>query len=109
MPVELNRTGEVLTVCLSGEIDHHTARQMRQVVDEAIELNMPTLVVLDFSGVGFMDSSGIGFIMGRYRNLARIGATLHIAGAPPSISKMMKLAGIEKLAPLPDTDKEKTK
>ncbi len=101
MAVTINMTGEVLTAYLSGEIDHHTAREMRETVDRAIELNMPTLLVLDFSDILFMDSSGIGFIMGRYRNLARIGASMHISNAPPQIAKVMKLAGMEKLTSLP--------
>lgn len=101
MPVKLNRSGEVLTAYLSGEIDHHTARAMREEVDRAIELYLPNLLVLDFTDVGFMDSSGIGFVMGRYRNLGRIGATLHLSGAPPQIAKMMQLAGLEKLTPFP--------
>lgn len=100
MSVEINVTGEVVTAYLSGELDHHTARLMREEIDNAVELNMPTLLVLDFKDVSFMDSSGIGLVMGRYRNLLKSGAELHIAGAPPQIYKMMKLAGIEKLATL---------
>ncbi len=100
MSVEINVTGEVVTAYLSGELDHHTAKQMREAIDTAIELNMPTLLVLDFSGISFMDSSGIGLVMGRYRNLRKTGAALHINGAPPNIYKVMKLAGIEKLAKL---------
>lgn len=100
MAVELNVTGEVLTAYLKGEIDHHTARAIRESLDSAIDLNMPTLLIMDFSDVGFMDSSGIGLVMGRYRNLKKSGAALHITGAAPQIYKMMKLAGIEKLAKL---------
>lgn len=100
MSVEINVTGEVVTAYLSGELDHHTAKDMRESIDNAIELNMPSLLVLDFSGVTFMDSSGIGLVMGRYRNLQKTGASLHISGASPSIYKVMKLAGIEKLAKL---------
>ncbi|MCQ2450016.1 MAG: anti-sigma factor antagonist [Clostridia bacterium] len=109
MSVELKMTGEVLTAYLSGELDHHNAREMREAVDEAIELNHPSMLVLDFGQIGFMDSSGIGFIMGRYRNLSRYGATIHISDAPPAILKMMKLAGVEKLATLPKTVKESKK
>lgn len=98
MSVEINVTGEVVTAYLRGEIDHHTAREMRETIDGAIELNMPTLLVLDFGGVSFMDSSGIGLVMGRYRNLIKSGAELHITGAAPNIYKVMKLAGLEKLA-----------
>ena len=100
MSVEINVTGEVVTVYLKGEIDHHSAKEIRDNIDNAIELNMPTLLVLDFKDVGFMDSSGIGLVMGRYRNLVKSGAELHITGAPPQIYKILKLAGIEKLARL---------
>lgn len=100
MSVEINVTGEVVTAYLSGELDHHTAKDMRESIDNAIELNMPSLLVLDFSAITFMDSSGIGLVMGRYRNLQKTGASLHISGASPSIYKVMKLAGIEKLAKL---------
>ena len=48
MSVEINVTGEVVTAYLSGELDHHTAKEMRETIDAAIELNMPTLVILDF-------------------------------------------------------------
>lgn len=100
MSVEINVTGEVVTAYLSGELDHHTAKDMRESIDNAIELNMPSLLVLDFSAITFMDSSGIGLVMGRYRNLQKTGASLHISGASQSIYKVMKLSGIEKLAKL---------
>ena len=100
MSVEIEVTGEVVTALLSGELDHHTARIMREAIDNAIELNMPTALVLDFKDVSFMDSSGIGLVMGRYRNLMKFGAELHITGASAQINKMLKIAGIEKLAKL---------
>ena len=100
MPVKITVSGEVVTAFLDGEIDHHTASVIRNEIDAAVEKNMPTLLVLDFRDVSFMDSSGIGLVMGRYRNLIKTGAELHIIGAPPNIYKMLKLAGIERLAKL---------
>lgn len=100
MSVEIKTDGEVVTAFLSGEIDHHSAREMRNEIDTAIELNMPAVLILDFKKIGFMDSSGIGLVMGRYRNLLKTGARLEITNAPPHIYKVMKLAGIEKLAKL---------
>ena len=100
MSVEINVKGEVVTAYLSGEIDHHTAKDMREAIDNAVDFNMPSLLVLDFSGVSFMDSSGIGLVMGRYRNLQKTGALLHIYGASSNIYKVLKLSGIEKLAKL---------
>ena len=100
MSVKINVTGEVVTAYLGGELDHHTAKEMREAIDNAVELNMPTHLILDFKDVNFMDSSGIGLVMGRYRNLVKTGAELHITQAPPQIYKMLKLAGIERLAKL---------
>ena len=98
MAVEIRINGEVVTAYITGEIDHHTAASVRETIDSAIELNMPTLLVLDFGGVSFMDSSGIGLVMGRYRNMAKIRGSVHISSASPSLTKVFKLAGIEKLA-----------
>lgn len=103
MSVEIKVNGEVITALLSGELDHHTAREMRTTIDSAVDLNMPTLLILDFSGISFMDSSGIGLVMGRFKNLSRSGAQLHITGASPQIYKVMKLAGLERLARLDKT------
>ena len=100
MSVEIKVNGETLIAYLHGEIDHHTAGSMRQAIDRAIERNMPSLLTLDFSGITFMDSSGVGLVMGRYRNLAKTGARLCVAGTSPQIYKMMKLGGIERLATL---------
>ena len=98
MPVNISSVGEVLTVYLEGELDHHAAKTVREEIDEAVEFNMPTLLILDFDRVTFMDSSGIGLVMGRYRNLQKSGAKLNLTNLPPNIYKVMKLAGIEKLA-----------
>ena len=98
MSVEIKVSGETVTAYLSGELDHHSARAMREAIDNAVELNMPSRLVLNFRNISFMDSSGIGLVMGRYRNLAKSGAELHITGASEQIHKMLKLAGIEKLA-----------
>lgn len=98
MAVEIGVKGEVVTAYLSGEIDHHSAADMREKIDSAIDCNMPSLLVLDFGGVSFMDSSGIGLVMGRYRALQSLGAKLHITGASPQIAKVMRLAGMDRLA-----------
>lgn len=100
MSVRINNKGEVLTAYISGELDHHTAKGIREEIDTALELNMPALLILDFEEVSFMDSSGIGLVMGRYGKLAKTGGALHITGASAQIYKMMKLAGIERLARL---------
>ncbi len=105
MAVSIQQTGEVMSAYLSGELDHHSAKEMREAIDNALDLIMPTLLIIDFSGVDFMDSSGIGLVMGRYRKLAKSGAELHVTGTSAQIYKVMKLAGIERLARLEKGDK----
>ena len=96
--MRISSTGEVLTVYLQGEIDHHSARSMREEIDKAIDFNMPSLLILDFTEITFMDSSGIGLVMGRFKNLQKNGAKLHLVNLSDNIYKIMKLAGIERLA-----------
>ncbi|MDO4608126.1 MAG: anti-sigma factor antagonist [Clostridia bacterium] len=98
MSVEISVNGEVMTAYLSGELDHHSAAAIRKQIDNSADLNMPSLLVFDFTRVSFMDSSGIGLVMGRYRNLSRRGTKFHITGTSPQIYKVMKLSGISKLA-----------
>ena len=102
--MRINSTGEVLTVYLQGEIDHHTAKDMREEIDKAINFYMPTLMILDFSEISFMDSSGIGLVMGRYKNLKKNGAKLSLSNLSGNIYKIMKLAGIERLAEIEKGD-----
>ena len=98
MAVKIEVKGEVVMACLSGDLDHHTAKPMREEIDQAVENNMPSLLVLDFKDVTFMDSSGIGLVMGRYRLLSKTGAELAITNPSPQIYKVMRLAGLERLA-----------
>ena len=85
MGVTLSNQDGVLTAALTGDIDHHTARELRLAIDEAIERDKPGLLLLDFQGVDFMDSSGIGLVMGRYKVM------------PKYISRVFKLSGLEQL------------
>ncbi len=98
MSVKITVNGEVVTAFLEGEIDHHSASVMRNEIDAAVEKNMPTMLVLDFRDVSFMDSSGIGLVMGRYKTLKPYGGELHVTNTSPQIGKVMKLAGLDRLA-----------
>ena len=98
MSVEINVTGEVVTAYLSGELDHHTAKDMRESIDNAIELNMPSLLVLDFSAITFMDSSGIGLIIGRREVAAALGIEVRLKGLSDRLLKLIRLSGLEKIS-----------
>ncbi len=107
MSVEISINGEVMIAYLDGEIDHHSAAYVRKKIDDSADLNMPSLLVFDFTRVSFMDSSGIGLVMGRYRNLSRRGTKLHITGTSPQIYKVMKLSGLEKIASIDEAKGDK--
>lgn len=84
-----------LTVLLCGEIDHHGARQVRGEIDNRILKYMPRLVVMDFSHVTFMDSSGIGLVLARSRFCTDCGTTLYVENVDRQMSKILSLAGIK--------------
>ena len=84
----------VLTAKLSGELDHHIAPDIRSDIDSSCESVRPARLVLDFGGVTFMDSSGIGLIMGRYRCISLLGGRLEVVNIPPSLKKIFVISGI---------------
>ena len=95
-----------LTVMLTGELDHHSAAPLRAEIDAAVYTHTPGTLILDFSGVSFMDSSGIGLIMGRYRILSPLGGEIILRDPPPHISRILRLAGMERIASIRSTRKE---
>ena len=98
-----------LTAMLLGDIDHHTAREMRKEIDALIEKHHPTLLRLDYSAVQFMDSSGLGLIMGRYRLMRLIGGTVLVCNVPPHLKRLIDLSGIGSLGVLEYKGKEALK
>mgnify|MGYP003425416482 CR=1 FL=1 len=97
MPVNISSVGEVLTVYLEGELDHHAAKTVREEIDEAVEFNMPTLLILDFDRVTFMDSSGIGVIIGRYKKMNYVGGAVYVCGMNKNVDRIFQMSGLYKL------------
>lgn len=96
-----------LVACLSCEIDHHTARHLRQRIDSELFLNRPKHLVMDFSGVKFMDSSGIALILGRVETAAEVGCAVNLRGLTPTLYKLVRLSGLERVKNLSITDEGK--
>lgn len=92
--------GEVLVALLSCELDHHTARRVRELIDRELFRVKPRCLMLDFSGVGFMDSSGVGLILGRVESASANGASVRLSGLSPSLMKLVRLSGIERIKSL---------
>ena len=97
MQLELTREGAVLTAALIGELDHHAAAEVRQKIDTALLSCRPQTLRLDLSRLTFMDSSGIGLIMGRYRLMVSLEGVMRLTGTSPRMERMIRLAGLDKL------------
>ena len=100
MAIKISVTPVRLTIAVSGEIDHHNAAALRMEADEAIQSALVKNVRLDFGEVTFMDSSGIGFVLGRYRIAESFGGNVEVVNLSGRLYSMMKLAGLEKLMTL---------
>lgn len=98
MSVQLSYKEGVLTAKLSGEIDHHTARELREAIDDTAQKLKPYCMRLDFTDVPFMDSSGIGLILGRVRLCNFWKGRVVLCGLSQNLNKMVELAGISTVA-----------
>ena len=87
-----------MTAFLEGEIDHHTASALRMEIDEAIQTYKPKVLKLDYGDVTFMDSSGVGLVMGRVRMMSPFGGRIIVSNLSPQTYRVMRLAGLEKIA-----------
>ncbi|WP_407382539.1 anti-sigma factor antagonist [Ruminococcus sp.] len=95
--VDVTYENGVVTAKLGGEIDHHLAPKLRGEIDAKCESSRPSRLVLDFGRVGFMDSSGVGLVMGRYRMISLLGGKLEVVNVPPNLEKIFVLSGLENL------------
>lgn len=86
-----------LTIVLTGEIDHHCAKQYIQSIASKIEAYKPQVCILDFQEVTFMDSSGIAVVINTLRNITKIDGKLELIGLNPQPLKVFRASGIEKI------------
>lgn len=97
MTVEILTGENYITAVLKGELDHCTAAGAREIIDARLEKYTPKLCILDFSGVSFMDSSGIGLILGRQRVASVFGGDVRIKNPSRYAEKIIKLAGLQRM------------
>lgn len=91
-----------LVVKLYGELDHHAAQSVRESVDRELLKSGAINAAFDFGNVTFMDSSGIGVIMGRCKITKSLGGKVIIYGASDEVKRIIKMAGIDKIVTLSD-------
>ena len=95
--IRFSHIGVSLHAELCGEIDHHTAKAIREEIDKQIYTLLPKEIVLSLAGVGFMDSSGLGLIVGRLVTAKEVGATMTLTGVDARTMKIFEMAGLERM------------
>lgn len=97
MQTEYKKEDKSLTLRITEELDHHTVERIRRKADYEIERYIPRKVILDFNQVSFMDSAGIGLILGRYKNVNVLGGKLEVINVNEQVIKILNMSGLSKL------------
>ena len=93
----------LLVEILSTELDHHIARAVREEVDSILMKKQISYIIFDFQYVNFMDSSGIGVIIGRYKKIANHGGRVSVINMNSRVEKIFNLSGMSKIIDIYDT------
>ncbi|MGE5560072.1 MAG: anti-sigma factor antagonist [Chloroflexota bacterium] len=108
MKIEFEPTRNQLLVRLAGELDEHTATQFREAVEARLDEDGDRDLLLDLAAVTFIDSSGLGAILGRYKRISQAERKMAFAAASPQVRRILELSGLLKIIPLAATGDGKT-
>lgn len=100
MKVTYDNENKLLKLQITEEVDHCMAEKIRNKADFEIQKYMPQKIVMDFGNVSFMDSAGIGMILGRYKTAKLVGGTLNLSNVRPEIKKVLEMSGVLKIIPI---------
>ncbi|HHW49418.1 MAG TPA: anti-sigma F factor antagonist [Clostridiaceae bacterium] len=100
MQIKFSNRGTTLIASIIGELDHHSAEYIRQKIDNEMIKSTNKNVIFDLSKLSFMDSSGIGVIMGRYKNIQRLNGKMAIVNTNAQIDRILEMASIKKIIPV---------
>ena len=99
MEAKYYESERLLILKITEEIDDYKVKEIRRRADYEIERFMPKRVIFDFDSVVFMDSSGIGMVIGRYKKVALLGGTMELANLTDGVRKIFEMSGILRLIP----------
>ena len=97
MNIKYDEVDKLLTCQITEEIDHHTTEKRRRILDDEIERYIPKRMVFDFDKVSFMDSAGIGMILGRYKMMRMLGGSMEMINVNSNVRKIFEMSGIPKI------------
>lgn len=104
LQIETEKIGTTLVVRLAGELDHHTAELVRDRVERELDNGVCKNMIFSFEHLDFMDSSGLGVILGRYKRISQLGGKMSLCAVSDSLRKLLELSGILKILPVYDTE-----
>lgn len=102
MNIQFEEKKNILIASLVGELDHHSAAEVRSKIDDRLEKTNYKNLILNFYGVTFMDSSGIGVVIGRYKKLNMKKGKVSITNVNESVKRVFELSGLFKIIGLYD-------
>ncbi|WP_342432190.1 anti-sigma F factor antagonist [Neobacillus sp. FSL H8-0543] len=102
--IDIEIKQDVLCIRLSGELDHHTADELREKATNAIERNDIRHIVLNLEDLSFMDSSGLGVIIGRYKQIKQVHGEMVVCAISPAIQRLFDMSGLFKILKLEPTE-----
>ncbi len=103
LQISVEEKGAVLLVRLIGELDHHTAEELRAQVEERLKRDVKH-IVLNLEQLSFMDSSGLGVILGRYKQVKAIGGEMVVCAISPAVKRLFELSGLFKIIRLEENE-----
>lgn len=106
MLIDFQYTDKFLIVKVKGELDHHTAAQTKELIRGELSKEIAINLILDFNGLKFIDSSGVGMILGRYKEVQDLGGKMAIVGVNHTVQKIITLSGINKIMGVFSTEKQ---
>lgn len=104
LDINMEKRGSVLCVRLNGELDHHTSEVLRNNVEEELQSGQFKHLILNLEYLSFMDSSGLGVILGRYKQITNNGGEMVVCSITPPIKRLMEMSGLFKIIRLADTE-----
>ena len=103
--VEFETKNNQLKIYISGEVDHHSAFAIKDIIDAQILKNCPAIAIMNFEKVTFMDSSGVGLVLARYKFCQNCGTSLYVQGVSRQTQRILGLAGIKTIQEIANQEK----
>ncbi len=100
MQINFNVIDRTLIARIEGELDHHTSIKIREKLDKEISRSRVVNLIFDFENLKFMDSSGIGVVIGRYKNIQKLNGRISLTGLSPHVERIVNISGLHKIVPV---------